>query len=110
MSFLDAAEWHGKVFSGGWREAEGGTAPVMEPATGAVIGTTGLANAADVAAAPAGAAAAQREWADQPHSARAEVMRRAVAIWRENAAEIEDWSIREGGKVAPAAQFETHLV
>jgi autotransporter translocation and assembly factor TamB len=26
-------------------------------------------------------------------------MRRAVAIWRENAAEIEGWSIREGGKV-----------
>jgi benzaldehyde dehydrogenase (NAD) len=110
MAFLDEAEWRGKVFSGGWRPAEGGTAPVMEPATGAVIGSTGIADAADVHAAAARAAAAQREWAGRPHSQRAEVMRRAAAVWREHAAEIEGWSTREGGKVGPAAQFETHLV
>ncbi|HEY2793090.1 MAG TPA: aldehyde dehydrogenase family protein, partial [Micromonosporaceae bacterium] len=35
---------------------------------------------------------------------------RAASIWRENAAEIESWSVREGGKVGPAAAFETGLV
>ena len=35
--------------------------------------------------------------------------RRAADIWLANAAEIEQWSIREGGKIAPAAQFETHV-
>jgi len=36
-------------------------------------------------------------------------LRRAADIWLANAAEIERWSIREGGKVPPAAQFETHV-
>jgi benzaldehyde dehydrogenase (NAD) len=109
MTFLDEAKWHGKVFSGGWRAA-GRVAAVSEPATGSQIGSTGIADAGDIAAAAERAAAAQADWAAQPHSARAEVMRRAAAIWREHAAEIESWSTREGGKVGPAAQFETHLV
>jgi benzaldehyde dehydrogenase (NAD) len=110
MAFLDEATWHGKVFSGGWRTPGGGDAPVVEPATGGDLGRTGIANAGDIAAACARAAAAQPEWAALAHPARADVMRRAAAIWREHAAEIESWSIREGGKVGPAAQFETHLV
>ncbi len=37
------------------------------------------------------------------------MLRRAGDIWKANAAEIEQWSIREGGKIPPAAQFETHV-
>src|SRR5215467_103110 len=98
MTFLDEAMWHGKVFSGGWRAASS-AAPVSEPATGAQIGSTGIADSSDIHAACERAAAAQADWAARPHSARAEVLRRAAAIWREHAAEIESWSTREGGKV-----------
>src|SRR6266566_1910843 len=37
------------------------------------------------------------------------ILRRAADIWLANAAEIEGWGIREGGKIPPAAQFETHI-
>ncbi|MEU3343307.1 hypothetical protein, partial [Streptomyces sp. NPDC006668] len=30
----DAAEWTGKIYSGGWRQSEGGVQRVNEPATG----------------------------------------------------------------------------
>ena len=33
MAFLDESTWRGKVFSGGWKAAAGGEAPVIEPAT-----------------------------------------------------------------------------
>jgi benzaldehyde dehydrogenase (NAD) len=36
-------------------------------------------------------------------------LRRAAAIWEANAPEIEQWVIRESGKIVPAAQFETHV-
>ncbi len=53
MTFLDEAIWRGKIYSGGWRQAAGGDAAVIEPATGAELGRTGIAAPADVAAAAA---------------------------------------------------------
>src|SRR5208282_2343741 len=64
---------------------------------------------ADICAAAAAAAAAQPAWAALPYTQRAAIMRKAGEIWLANAAEIEDWSVREGGKILPAAQFETHV-
>src|SRR5215469_1401051 len=109
MAFLDESTWRGKVFTGRWQAAAGGEAPVTEPATGAELGRTGIASPADVAAATAAAAAAQPGWAATPHTERAALLRRAGDIWKAHAAEIEGWSIREGGKIPPAAQFETHV-
>src|SRR5215472_12311637 len=109
MAFLDESIWRGKVFSGGWQAAAGGEAPVIEPATGAELGRAGIASPADVAAATAAAAAAQPGWAATPHTERAALLRRAGDIWKANAAEIEQWNIRESGKIPPAAQFETHV-
>ncbi len=109
MTFLDQSSWRGKGYSGGWKELGGGQAAVVEPATGAELGRTGIASPADVAAATAAAAAAQPAWAATPYTQRAAILRKAADIWLANAAEIEDWSIREGGKVPPAAQFETHV-
>ena len=43
MAFLDESTWRGKVFSRGWQAAAGGEAPVIEPATGAELGRTGIA-------------------------------------------------------------------
>jgi benzaldehyde dehydrogenase (NAD) len=109
VAFLDERLWLGKAFSGGWKPLSGGEARVIEPATGQELGRAGIAAAADISAAAAAAAAAQPAWAALPHTERSAILRRAGDIWQANAAEIEDWSIREGGKTGPAAQFETHV-
>src|SRR6516225_4453925 len=109
VTFLDEATWRGRIYSGGWQRAAGGEAAVNEPATGAELGRVGVASPADVASATAAAAAAQPAWAALPHTQRSAILRRAGEIWLANAAEIEQWSIREGGKIGPAARFETHV-
>jgi benzaldehyde dehydrogenase (NAD) len=108
VAFLDEATWRGKVYSGGWVAASG-EAAVTEPATGNELGRTGIAGPADIARAAGQAAAAQAAWAATPHTQRAAILRKAAEIWLANAAEIEGWSVREGGKIPPAAQFETHV-
>lgn len=109
MTFLDESIWHGKAFSGGWSPTSGGESAVVEPATGTELGRVGVATPADIATAAATAAAAQPAWAATPYTQRAAILRKAGEIWLAHAAEIEDWSIREGGKIPPAAQFETHV-
>jgi acyl-CoA reductase-like NAD-dependent aldehyde dehydrogenase len=109
MTFLSDEAWRGRAYSGGWVTPAGGDAAVTEPATGAELGRTGIAAPADMTRAAQQAAAAQPAWAALPHTQRSAILRRAADIWLANAAEIEQWSIREGGKVAPAAQFETHV-
>ena len=109
MAFLDESTWSGRVFSGGWTPGSGGEAAVVEPATGAEIGRTGRASPADVTRAAAMAAQAQPGWAARPHTERSALLRRAGELWLANAAEIEQWGIREGGKIPPAMQFETHV-
>jgi benzaldehyde dehydrogenase (NAD) len=109
VTLLDSSIWHGKAFSSGWREVGGGTAPVIEPATGHELGTIGIAAPADIATASAAAVAAQQAWAATPYTQRAAILRKAGDIWLAHAAEIEDWNVRESGKVPPAAQFETHI-
>jgi benzaldehyde dehydrogenase (NAD) len=108
VAFLDEATWRGRVYSGGWIAARG-EAAVIEPATGNELGRAGIAGPADITAAAARAAAAQPAWAATPHTQRSAILRRAAEIWLANAAEIEDWVIRESGKIPPAAQFETHV-
>ena len=110
MALLDDEIWRGRVYSGGWVTASGGDAAVTEPATGAELGRTGIGLPADMTAAARQAAAAQQDWAARPHAERSALMRKAADIWLANAAEIEQWNIRESGKIGPAAQFETHLV
>ena len=43
MALMDEAVWRGKIYSGGWVGGAGGDAAVIEPATGAELGRTGLA-------------------------------------------------------------------
>ncbi|MBS2963027.1 aldehyde dehydrogenase family protein [Actinocrinis puniceicyclus] len=110
QAWLDPDRWSGRVFLGGWTEAAGGDAPVIEPATGAHLARVGSAAPADVARACALAAAAQPAWAAAPYHERAAVLRRAAALLEENRAEVEHWLVREGGKVPGAAAFEIGLV
>ncbi|HEV2376466.1 MAG TPA: aldehyde dehydrogenase family protein [Streptosporangiaceae bacterium] len=109
MTLLDPSLWQGKAFSSGWREVSGGTAAVTEPATGKQLGTIGIASPVDVSVATAAAAAAQPSWAATPYTQRASILRKAGEVWLAHAAEIEDWNVRESGKIVPAAGFETHV-
>jgi len=109
-AFLDSARWNGRLFLGGWTDSPSGTTPVVEPATGAELGRVGSAGPDDIARAAALAAAAQPAWAVAPYHERAAVMRRAAAILEANRGEIEQWLVREGGKVPAAAAFAIGLV
>jgi benzaldehyde dehydrogenase (NAD) len=109
MALLDELTWRGKVYLGGWTRGSGGDAPVVEPATGEEIGRAGLAAPPDIARAAAVAAAAQPAWAATPHTERSALLRRAAQVWLDHSGEIERWGIREGGKIPPAMQFETHV-
>ena len=109
MSLLDTTVWDGQVYSFGWRDAKGGTRPVVEPATGKQLASIGVASAADVADACAAAKSAQPGWAAVGFQERAAVLRRAGEIVEANADEIHWWIVREAGSVLPKAQLETHV-
>ncbi|MEW2515248.1 aldehyde dehydrogenase family protein [Streptomyces sp. NPDC046870] len=108
MALLDDDVWSKRLFGDGWRDATR-ERPVVEPATGARLGTVGLATAGEVATAAARAAEAQRAWAATAPQARAAVLRRAGELFAEHAAEIEDWLVREAGSVRAKAGAEVGL-
>ncbi|RPF44240.1 benzaldehyde dehydrogenase (NAD) [Streptomyces sp. Ag109_G2-6] len=87
----------------------GGTAPVVEPATGRTLATLDLAAPADVAEAAVRAAAAQRDWAGAGHIGRAAVLRRAGDLFTAHADELREWLVRESGSVPGKADFELHV-
>ena len=110
MGLLDSVAWQGNIFKNGeWTVGHGGDYPVVEPATGRELGRMGKPAPEDVAEAAASAAAAQREWAAMPHSARAAVLRRAGDLWQRHAEEISGWNVREVGAVPGMAGFALHV-
>src|SRR5665213_4018300 len=109
MKFLDGASWQGKISLDGWREGGDGDAPVVEPATGEVLGRSGRANTDDVALAASVAAESQKSWAELPFTARSAVLRRAGQLFQDYAEEISDWIVRESGGIGPKAGLEIHV-
>ncbi|MGZ4650359.1 MAG: aldehyde dehydrogenase family protein [Kineosporiaceae bacterium] len=106
MGLLDGNTWAGRIFlDGAWVDGGGGTAAVVEPATGEEIGTTGRATADDVRRAARSAAQAQRAWAARPHTERSAVLRRAGDLWQQHADEISRWNMREVGAIPAMAGF-----
>ena len=110
MTFFDPESWTGRLYSSGWTTGSGGTHAVVEPATGQTIGSFALATAGDVARAVDVAAKAQREWAAQPYTERARVMRNAARLIEEQAPVLADWLVREAGSGQGKAAFEAGLV
>jgi benzaldehyde dehydrogenase (NAD) len=102
--------WKGKIFTGRWQMAKGGTREVFEPATGKVLTEVGFADAEDVAEAAQAAAAAQVEWANTPADQRAAVLRRAAQLLEAHAETLRPWIVRETGSIPPKADFELHMV
>jgi benzaldehyde dehydrogenase (NAD) len=107
---LDGLDWQGKIYSNGWTSARGGMLESVEPATGEVLATVGLANAADIDDAASAARKAQPEWAAQTGPQRAALIRAAARLLEDHRAEFETWLVREGGAIPGKAAFEVDLV
>ncbi|MDF2146030.1 benzaldehyde dehydrogenase [Knoellia sp. p5-6-4] len=110
MTFFDPQAWSGRLYSSGWTGGAAGAHDVVEPATGTTIGSYGVATADDVARAVDVAAKAQRDWAAQPYTERARVMRNAARLVEEHAPVLADWLVREAGSGQGKAAFEASLV
>lgn len=110
MTILDEPRWAGRIFMDGhWTDGGGGSAAVIEPATGAEIGRVGTADAGDIAHAAVSARAAQAEWAALPHPARAAVLRKAGDLFNQYGDEIRAWNVREVGAIPMMAGFASHV-
>ncbi|WP_371663444.1 aldehyde dehydrogenase family protein [Streptomyces sp. NBC_00280] len=107
MAFLDDRDWQGRIFSGGWVDGSGEPYDSVEPATGKSLGRVGAATPADLDRAVSQAVQAQRAWAAVPYIERAQVLRRAGALFEKHQAEIADWIVRESGALRPFAEFQT---
>lgn len=100
------AGWAGKIYSGGWRDSEGGTRRVIEPATGRTLAEVGVACPADVARAGARAAHAAGDWAAATPSRRIEILLRVSAALRGHSATVRDWIVRESAGVPAKGDYE----
>ena len=112
MSVIELAPadvWRNKIFSGGWKTGGAGTIPVTEKATGAEMGSIGCASAADVSAAAAIAADAQRAWAATPGPQRGDVLREVARLLEVHKEEIAVQIVRETGSIRPKGQLEVKL-
>ena len=109
MTATTPTQWDGRLHSGGWRAAHGGTVDVLEKATGELLATVGLADATDVAEAAERAAQAQPAWAATSFEERAAILRRAAALLEERAPSVIDWLVRETGEIRARATHETRI-
>jgi succinate-semialdehyde dehydrogenase/glutarate-semialdehyde dehydrogenase len=92
---------------GHWVDAQAGeTLPVLNPATGEVIGKIAHARRADLDAALAAAERGQAIWRKTPARERAQVLLRAGALLRERAREIGTLMTLEQGKPLAEAILE----
>jgi benzaldehyde dehydrogenase (NAD) len=102
---LAAGRWTDKLYSDGWVDGAS-TLETIEPATGGVLGSVGVADTAIVARAAASAAKAQVAWAQTPISERVAVVRRVAGLLDLHRAEITRWLVRESGSIPPKADVE----
>ncbi|KAK0339375.1 hypothetical protein LTR94_034828, partial [Friedmanniomyces endolithicus] len=89
-AWLGSNIWDGRAFDGDWTPLQT-SANVLEPATGAVLGSVGLASPEDIRAAAVAAKSAQKSWAATGYDERAAILRAAAAVAEKYRAEIVDW-------------------
>jgi benzaldehyde dehydrogenase (NAD) len=106
-TLLDPLAWRGRVYDGGeWTTPRGGAREVIEPATGHVLGQTGVADAEDMRDAIGRAAAAQAAWAATGPRERAGVLHRAAALFQRHVDELALAIARETGGILAKGQHE----
>lgn len=103
---LDSSQWSGKIFTGSWTVCQGGSYPIIEPATGEPLAEGGLASADDVAQAAKSGQAVQQAWHDMAPRERAALFRRAADILMESMDELASWVSRETGAIPAKGQLE----
>ncbi len=106
VGILDSSTWEGKLFTGRWSQARGGTVEDLEPATGEVLTEVGDATAEDVSAACVAAAERQPDWAARSHEERSRILIDAAARIRDSYDELAEWIMRECGGVRGKAEVE----
>lgn len=104
------AAWAGRLFVDGAfvAPADGGTAAVVEKATGTELGRAGVAGPDDVDRAVEAADRAQPGWAATPFDQRAGLLRQVARAIEERADDVADWVVRETGSIRGKAQYEVH--
>lgn len=105
MNF-NVAEYSNKFFDGQWRDNSGAAEDILEPATGKALGKVALTTAIEVDKAVASSKAAQEKWAATPFNQRADCLRKAADVMRENAELFIEWNIRECGSIRLKAEWE----
>lgn len=107
MGAVDQA-WQEAVFTAGHfhRSADGATIPVRDKASGEIFAVAGLAAAADVDEAVAGARTAQAAWSERTYADRAAVLRCAAAALTDRAKQLRDVIIRETGCIGGKVDYE----
>ena len=101
--------WNGKIYSEGWRSAEGGVLTVTDKSTGEHLGEIGRASANDVASAALIAYESQRAWAALPGPHRGDIVRKASQLVVDYADEIAAQIVRETGSIRPKGRAEAAL-
>ena len=86
--------------------AGGGVRDVLEPATGEVLWSVGITDAADVGVATAAAAQAQAAWAGVPPREKAAVFHRAAALFEQHFEALSLIAARESGGILAKGQHE----
>jgi len=109
VTFLDGKPWQSNIFTGQWHPGGAGEAPVVEPATGEHLASSGRASVQDVGAAADVATKAQFEWAALPFNERSAILRKAGQLFLEHADELSNWIVRESGGIGPKAGLEIHI-
>ena len=95
------------LIAGSWRAPSGShTGDVIDPATGAVIGKLGFAEAADVDAALEAARKGFATWRAMTALERSRILHRAAALVRDRAEVMAQHMTREQGKPLAEARGE----
>ncbi len=110
MAIQTERKWDGRLFvDGSFREgASGTTQPVLEKATGRILGTQAQANRAELDGAVESARVAQIDWAARSFEERAALLRRVARLLEDRADEFVDLIVRETGSIPGKAQYEVH--
>lgn len=106
VGLLDETLWSGRIFDGCWREPNGGSAVVIEPATGKELTRVGVGDPADIAIAARIASEAQKSWAATPPREMAAIFTRAANLIEAETASARLWIARESGGIFAKAEHE----
>ncbi len=105
----ESSVWNGKIYSNGWRSAEGGVLTVTDKSTGERLGEIGRASVKDVASAALIAHESQSAWAALPGPHRGDIVRKASQLVLQYADEIGAQIVRETGSIRPKGRAEAAL-